>query len=267
MSNGYDQFFKKARQNAASGHPASNRSAPKAAPKFSTQLHHTVTEQDIETHIKKKLGVKPKKKKKVSWKLAGLSFVGLIVTAIGFVNHDKVEQIVSSVEISLIGSAGAQTNTPPPAAKDKAPASINEAAMKTETIETKEELDHLSKLREKKKELDAREEEISRMEAEVQKQQADLEIKIRELKQTREEISKMLEDRVKSDDQKVETLVQMYSNMRPPQAAKIFETLDEDLAIDILGRMKKKNAADIMNLLKPEKAQTFSEKYAGYKRK
>jgi flagellar motility protein MotE (MotC chaperone) len=30
--------------------------------------------------------------------------------------------------------------------------------------------------------------------------------------------------------------------------------------------MKKKNAADIMNLLKPEKAQTISEKYAGYKR-
>ena len=69
-----------------------------------------------------------------------------------------------------------------------------------------------------------------------------------------------------ADDKKVETLVQVYSNMKPQQAAKVFETMDEDLAVEIMGRMKKKNAAEIMNLIKPEKAQIFSEKYAGYKR-
>ncbi len=78
----------------------------------------------------------------------------------------------------------------------------------------------------------------------------------------------MLEDRVKVDDQKSRYgLVQMYSNMKAPQAAKVFETMDEDLAVEILGRMKKKNAADIMNLLKPEKAQVLSEMFAGYKRR
>jgi flagellar motility protein MotE (MotC chaperone) len=55
--------------------------------------------------------------------------------------------------------------------------------------------------------------------------------------------------------------------MRPNTAAKVVESLDEDLAVEILGRMKKKNAAEILNLLKPEKAQVLSEKYAGYKRK
>jgi flagellar motility protein MotE (MotC chaperone) len=54
--------------------------------------------------------------------------------------------------------------------------------------------------------------------------------------------------------------------MKPPQAAKIFETIDEDLAVQILGRMKKKSAADILNLMKPEKAQMFTENFAGYKR-
>jgi len=54
--------------------------------------------------------------------------------------------------------------------------------------------------------------------------------------------------------------------MKPAQAAKVFETMDEDLAVEILGKMKKKNAAEVMNLIKPEKAQVFSEKYAGYKR-
>ncbi|WP_221932208.1 MotE family protein [Ectopseudomonas mendocina] len=95
----------------------------------------------------------------------------------------------------------------------------------------------------------------------------ELEKRLKELEEMRSKISGILEDRVKADDEKVDTLVQMYTNMKPPQAAKVFETMDEDLAIEILGRMKKKNAADIMNLLKPEKAQILSEMFAGYKRR
>jgi flagellar motility protein MotE (MotC chaperone) len=94
-----------------------------------------------------------------------------------------------------------------------------------------------------------------------------LEKRLQELEQTRKVISQVLEEKVQTDDKKVETLVQMYSNMKPQQAAKVFETMDEDLAVEILGRMKKKNAAEIMKLIKAEKAQIFSEKYAGYKRK
>ncbi len=53
--------------------------------------------------------------------------------------------------------------------------------------------------------------------------------------------------------------------MKPNQAAKIFETMDEDLVIEILTKMKKKTAADILNLIKVEKAQLFAEKFAGYR--
>lgn len=88
-----------------------------------------------------------------------------------------------------------------------------------------------------------------------------------ELEGTRRSIASILDEKVKVDDQKIETLVQMYSNMKAQQAAKIFETMDEDLAVAILGRMKKKNAAEVMNLMKAERAQLFSEKYAGYKKK
>ena len=55
--------------------------------------------------------------------------------------------------------------------------------------------------------------------------------------------------------------------MKPQQAAKVFETMDEDLAVEIIGRMKRKPAAEILNLLKAEKAQVISEKYTGYKRR
>ncbi len=257
MKSGYEQFFKKARQNAASGAKPQIRVRP--------PQHHTLSERDIDSTLKKRMGMPPKKKpKKISWKLAGLSLIGVIVTGIGFVQHEKLEKIVAAIEIDFLGTAQAETPKRAPNAVKPDTTAVTSA---TKTIESTEELDHLSKLREKKKELDAREEEINRLDAELQKQKGDLEARLKDLRETREQISKMLEDRVKNDESKVETLVQMYSNMRPPQAAKVFETLDEDLAIDILGRMKKKSAADIMNLLKPEKAQIFSEKFAGYKRK
>lgn len=261
MKNGYDQFFRKARQNAAAG------VRPPPPPKTGEAVRHTLSEKDLEAHIKRKLGVRTSKRKRrgISWKMIGVSFLGLLLAATGFVYHEKVEKILTMVEIDLLGIARAQEA---PANGGKGPASVSPAATApVEMIESKEELDHLSKLKDKKKELDAREEEINRVEAELQKQKEELENKLKALKETREQISRALEERVKGDEQKVETLVQMYSNMRPPQAAKIFETLDEDLAIEILSRMKKKNAADIMNLLKPEKAQVFSEKFAGYKRK
>lgn len=266
MKSGYDQFFKQARQNAASGVGPQINPRASAPRKPAVAAHHTLSERDIDNHLKKRMGMPPKKKpKKISWKLAGLSLIGLIVTSIGFVQHEKVEKAVAAIEINFLGSAQAETpNRAPSAVKPDAATDLTSA---TKTLDSPEELDHLSKLREKKKELDAREEEINRLDAELQKQKVDLEARLKDLRETREQISKMLEDRVKNDESKVDTLVQMYSNMRPPQAAKVFETLDEDLAIDILGRMKKKSAADIMNLLKPEKAQIFSEKFAGYKRK
>ena len=105
------------------------------------------------------------------------------------------------------------------------------------------------------------------MDQELQAQKSELDKRMKELEDVRRGISSVLEDKVKVDDKKVDTLVLMYSDMKAPQAAKVFETMDEDLAVEILGRMKKKNAADIMNLLKPEKAQVLSEKFAGYKRK
>jgi len=77
----------------------------------------------------------------------------------------------------------------------------------------------------------------------------------------------MLQERSTQDAAKVETLVQVYSTMKPAQAAKVLESLDEDLAVEIIGRMKKKNAAEVLNLMKPEKAQSFSEKFAGYRKK
>jgi flagellar motility protein MotE (MotC chaperone) len=243
MSSGYDQFFKSARKAANGEKPASQHSAKSK-------------EQSLRTMIKKKRKPSP-----FPIGATFISLIGFLGALYFFQNQETVLKYLSAIEISFFTVASAQA--------DKVEKKKTEEPKPTEPVlaePTGSELGHLTKLVERKKELDAREEELARVEAELGEQKAALQRRLAELEQMRSNISSMLEDRVKADDQKIETLVQFYSNMKPPQAAKIFETIDEDLAVQILGRMKKKSAADILNLIKPEKAQMFTEKFAGYKR-
>ncbi len=272
MKNGYDQFFKNARKVAS-------KSDSVAKPQ-----HFKLTEEDIEKQLKLRMGIKSKPKKKakktIPWKLVTTSFLGVLATFWGVENYSEVERYVKRVEVSFLGVASAEEapsknkkDSSEIAGKEKTEEnSIKKAASSEKGVEDKdasedESFDHFTKLNARKKELDEREEELNRLDQELQTQKAELDKRLKELEDVRRGISSVLEDKVKVDDKKVDTLVLMYSDMKPPQAAKVFETMDEDLAVEILGRMKKKSAADIMNLLKPEKAQVLSEKFAGYKRK
>lgn len=256
--NGYDKFFQTARKVATS--PNKREVQAKSQAQAKSQL-------------------RPKRARKTSWKMGLISAMGASISLWGAFNHELIEKFVDSIEVSLMGAALAESKPSAETAKPKndhddksrttaevknsnsQPADL--AADNSETTE----VSHLQKLADRKRQLDGRESEINRMEEEVNKQKIEVEKKLKELEEMRNRISATLENRVKIDEEKVEGLVQMYSNMKPPQAAKVFETMDEDLAVEIIGRMKKKNAAEIMNLLKPEKAQVISERYAGYSRR
>lgn len=266
MKNGYDQFFKNARKAASQ---TGNVTKPS---------HFRLTEEDIEKQLKHRMGMKSKPKKKskkpIPWTLVAISFAGILAAIWGIENYSDIENYIKRVEVSFLGSALAEE--PPEKSKKETQKTSEKVVSKDGDKEnnadskvepTDDSFDHFTKLNERKKELDDREEELNRLDQELQTQKAELDKRLKELEDVRRGISSVLEDKVKVDDKKVDTLVLMYSDMKPPQAAKVFETMDEDLAVEILGRMKKKSAADIMNLLKPEKAQVLSEKFAGYKRK
>ncbi|MBX2994344.1 MAG: hypothetical protein KF681_05970 [Bdellovibrionaceae bacterium] len=279
---GYDQFFQKARQNTGlESLKASAQVKPRAQaskPRFQVSDHQDplmalpkapkATAQELRTRLQAN-NRRSKKNKGIPWKLVGISFLGLVLTATGYVEHERIENFLKRVEVGFVSQSFAEEAPAKPTgtevAKAEAPAEKAAEAPKKKDF-TDEELNHFAKLNERKRELDAREEELSRLEAELTAQKAELEKRMSGLETTRREISSVLEDRVKADDKKVETLVQMYSNMKPQQAAKVFEEMDEDLAVEIIGRMKKKNAAEIMNIIKPDKAKVFAEKFAGYKR-
>jgi flagellar motility protein MotE (MotC chaperone) len=262
MKSGYDQFFKTARKVAEEEKPFASVQLKRASTQTrKSQIDETkIMAKNLRERVRPKMNRKPRP---MRWKMAAVSFVGLILTVGALMNIDEIDHLVKNIEISMMGQAYAEDTKPAVAEKPK----VEEKPATTVKKDfTPEEVNHLSRLNERKRELDAREEELSRMEQELSAQKAELDKKLAEIEKTRKNISTALEEKVQGDDKKVESLVQLYSNMKPQQAAKAFEDMDENLAIDIMGRMKKKNAAEIMNLVKPEKLKIFSERYSGYRR-
>ncbi len=248
MSQSYDQFFKKVKQNTT----GQTVKKPVDVSALAKQMKKAKTE----TKIKNK-------------KFPATQFFLFLLFSGGFFlaveNFDQIETYVKKIEIGL-GEAQALEKP----AETKIPTATDEKSVEAKTEAKAEpksvdESDFLFKLAERKKELDQREEDLNKKSAEIAKQKTEIESKLVQLEEYRTKISTLLKDRIAADSSKVDTLVQVYSNMKPIQAAQVFEKMDEDLVIEILSRMKKKSAADILNLIKTEKSQVFAEKYAGYR--
>lgn len=300
---GYQKFFKEAMKNSPAGksHASNPRVSLEKTKKFVTadeldQLMRVQESSSGKLQLNKKKSRHERKMKTPPRVLIALSLIGFVVVLGAMYFDDELEHALSKMErleISFFGMTAAQaeksetspTNPTADAKKDAGTSKDDKASLPKKEGENKEnadagsadkagekvvstgstETDHLLTLAQRKKELDERDEEVKQLESQVQEQKKELEKKIVELEEMRRKIASILEERVKVDEQKIDTLVQMYSTMRAPQAAKIFETMDEGLVVEILGRMKKKNAADVMNLIKAEKAQIFSERLAGYR--
>jgi len=269
---GYGQFFKAARE---AKNTSPDMGSPKKMLKKKISLENAVPKQR-----KRKAGPAP------LFPIITLG-VGLTLAIWASVDRSILENIVSSVEVRVLTLAGAEDKAPATKGKDSSSgdaakndpkastkqeksASAESPGVKTNSGENKvwtaEQVSLFNKLDERKKSLDQREAELNKLEEELQQQKVMLEKRLKELDELRTRISNRLDEKVKIDQEKVDKLVEVYSNMKAQNAAKIIEDINEDLAIEILSKMKKKSAADILNLLKPEKAQKISEKFAGYKR-
>lgn len=261
MKTGYDKFFINAKNNAPGGVklnlPQENRSEATSK---------SINVEQLKKSIKMSQQEKQSKKRKFpvvqfSMFIACLGLMFFLVE-----KYEDIEKFIGKIEVGL-NSASAETATAAPA--KEAPSEHKEEAKDDEHKPVAsmklDESDYLFKMADRKKELDEREEELNKKSEEIAKQKVEIEEKLKQLEDYRAQITNMLKERIATDASKVDTLVQVYSNMKASQAAQIFENLDEDLVVEILGKMKKKSAADILNLVKAEKAKTLSEKYAGYR--
>ena len=86
--------------------------------------------------------------------------------------------------------------------------------------------------------------------------------KMDELKELKQEISRLLEEYNEKENKKIIRLVKIYENMKPQNAAQVFESMDIQILVEIAGKMKEANLAKIMDKMNVEKAKVITEKLA-----
>lgn len=101
------------------------------------------------------------------------------------------------------------------------------------------------------RELDIRENLLSAAEERID----DKIVQLKNIEATIEDLLKRHDDQ---EEQKLSSLVRIYENMKPKQAARIFEELDIDILIDVAERMNERKIAPILAQMNPETAKTLT---------
>lgn len=115
--------------------------------------------------------------------------------------------------------------------------------------------DDLSKRR---ADLDRREKELQTKEALLKAGQQELERKYTELSQLRSEIEKLLETQSAEEQARITSLVKIYENMKPGEAARIFNTLDLDVLVSVMSKMSERKLSPIIGQMESERAKTVT---------
>ena len=124
------------------------------------------------------------------------------------------------------------------------------------------EMDVLQKLSERRGVLDVREKDIERREALLKAAEDQIERKIAEMKSLQNTIEGLLRQYNDQEDNKMRSLVKIYENMKPKEAAKIFEQLDMPIMLEVIERMKEQKVAPILAEMDPAKARVVTSELA-----
>ena len=146
----------------------------------------------------------------------------------------------------------------PAALKDEPQGQISKLITNDPTLLTQAEIDLLQQLAERRQVLESREQEFEIRTGLFAAAETRIDKKVEELKVLRETISGLIKTFDAQQDAKLLSLVKIYENMKPKEAAKIFEALEMDTLLEVAERMKERKLAPIMAKMDPEKARDMT---------
>jgi len=113
-------------------------------------------------------------------------------------------------------------------------------------------------LKTRRKVLDEQARNLSVREALLKAAEQEIEQKYEELLSLRSEIQELLVEQNDEEKARVASLVKIYEGMKPRDAARIFNTLDVDVLLSVVGRMSERKSAPILASMDPERARTLT---------
>jgi len=120
----------------------------------------------------------------------------------------------------------------------------------------------LDQLSERRKTLDSWEDEIAQRDALLMAAETRIDRKVNELKAMQASLDSMIKVYDDQQDGQIRSLVKIYENMKPKDAARIFQELDMDTLLLVAERMKERKLAPIMAQMNPGKAKEVTVELA-----
>jgi flagellar motility protein MotE (MotC chaperone) len=127
---------------------------------------------------------------------------------------------------------------------------------------TQNEIDVLQKLSVRREALDARQKDLDLRENLVKAAEARIDKKIAEMKELQSNIEGMLKQVDRQDEEKLKSLVKIYENMKPKDAANILSTLELPVQLGVLGHMKEAKVAPILSAMDLQQAKLVTDAMA-----
>ena len=87
-----------------------------------------------------------------------------------------------------------------------------------------------------------------------------------ELNSTKDEIKVLLKKQNKQEKAKVNQLVAIYENMKPKDAANIFNELEMPILLQVINNMKERKVAPVIASMNAEKARILTKELADQRR-
>jgi flagellar motility protein MotE (MotC chaperone) len=113
-------------------------------------------------------------------------------------------------------------------------------------------------LKVRRKDIERQQRELSVREALLKTAEQELDQKYEELVSLKAEIESLLEQQSEEEQKRIVSLVKIYEGMKPKDAARIFNTLDLDILLAVVGRMSERKSAPIIAAMSPERAKTLT---------
>jgi flagellar motility protein MotE (MotC chaperone) len=117
----------------------------------------------------------------------------------------------------------------------------------------------LSHLEQRESALKRKEQNLQEQEERLLQMQKEMEQKLQELIVVQKEIQSFRTEKAETKNASIRSLAQIYGTMKPKEAAKLLENMDEKLAVNVLSTMKPNEAADVLAIMDVKKAAKISE--------
>lgn len=188
-----------------------------------------------------------------------LLFAEKAVVLAGEITAKGPAPVAGSVDPAAPGSMPMPSQPPQPSQHATALSAASPAAMKPPSAA---ELRLLQDLRTRKDALDTRERRLDQRDELLQAAELKLQAKLDDLTTLQKQLEKADDARRERDGANWGGLVRMYEDMKPRDAAAIFNVLDMSVLLEVLDRMDERKAAAVLSNMLPERARLVTQMLA-----